>query len=145
MFLPLFLPFQEPLNHDLTFPPLLRSWLTAKTAANHTLHEICKTFGCTEQGAKNAMSRRSITHCADWTHKDGPTWEKKEVKKRPAPEHPIDFLVGKRVFDDGVVQYKVKWSNLDEDQATWEPIPHLTHAKQAISEYEESHPNAPKA
>ena len=91
-------------------------------------------------GAKQAMSRRNITHCADWTHKDGATWEKKEKKK-----HPIDCLVGKRVFDDGVVQYKVKWSNLDDDHATWEPIPHLTHAKQAIEEYESTHPNAPKA
>lgn len=123
-----------------------KRWLTAKTAANHTLHEICKTFNCTEMGAKQAMSRRNITHCADWTHKDGATWEKKEKKKRPAEkEHPIDCLVGKRVFDDGVVQYKVKWSNLDDDHATWEPIPHLTHAKQAIEEYESTHPNAPKA
>jgi|TARA_B110000240_G_scaffold126086_1_gene140434 hypothetical protein len=35
------------------------------------------------------MSLRNITHCADWTHKDGTTWEKKEQKKRSAEKERI--------------------------------------------------------
>ena len=38
-------------------------WLTKQTAKTHTLREIVKQFNCTEQGAKNALTRRGMTEC----------------------------------------------------------------------------------
>ena len=38
-------------------------WLTKATAKSHTLREIVKQFNCSEQGAKNALTRRGITEC----------------------------------------------------------------------------------
>ena len=42
-------------------------------------------------------------------------------------------------FEDGTVQYKIKWKGLDDDHATWEPPAHLQHAQQAVAEYEATH------
>jgi hypothetical protein len=38
-------------------------WLTKQTAKSHTLREIVMQFKCSEQGAKNALTRRGITEC----------------------------------------------------------------------------------
>lgn len=97
-------------------------------------------FKCTEQGAKNAMSRRGITECLDWVH-EGNAWKAKTkaATKKAAREHEVEAVVGKRVFDNGAVQYKIKWKDFDDDHATWEPTTHLQHAQQAVAEYEEAH------
>jgi hypothetical protein len=93
--------------------PALSQWLSAETARSHALHEICKQFNCTEQGAKNAMSRREIPECKDWHHHNG-TWKQKETPggsvKMPAG-HPISKIVGKRSFPDGTIQYKGATTN----------------------------------
>ena len=47
------------------------------------------------------MTRRGITHCKDWEHKGGSSWEKRAYRKRPAPPPPVEFVLGKRVFEDG--------------------------------------------
>ena len=116
-------------------------WLTQQTAKSHTLKEIVKQFQCTEQGAKNALTRRGISECKDWLH-EGNQWKPKaEAPKRKAPpkEHEVEAVVGKRVFEGGGVQYKIKWKGLDDDHATWEPSAHLQHAQQAVAEYEATH------
>ena len=43
----------------------------------------------------------------------------------------MEEVVGKRTFEDGSTQYKIKWKEFDEDHCTWEPPSHLEHAKQA--------------
>ena len=43
----------------------------------------------------------------------------------------MEEVVGKRTFEDGTTQYKIKWKEFDEDHCTWEPPSHLEHAKQA--------------
>ena len=51
----------------------------------------------------------------------------------------MEEVVGKRTFEDGTVQYKIKWKAFDEDHCTWEPTSHLDHAKQAVAVYEDAH------
>ena len=85
------------------------------------------------------MTRRGISHCKDWEHKGGSTWEKRAYKKRPAPAPPVEFLLGKRVFEDGAVEYKVSYTGLDDDHAHWENAANLP--KKAVDEYEEAHPH----
>ena len=87
------------------------------------------------------MTRRGITHCKDWEHKGGSSWEKRAYKKRPAPPAPpVEFILGKRVFEDGAVEYKVSYTGLDDDHAHWEAAANLP--KKAVDEYEEAHPHA---
>ena len=122
-------PFLQP-------PP---QWLTKQTAKSHTLKEIVTQFKCTEQGAKSAMSRRGITECLDWVH-EGNAWKAKTKSATKAPkEHEVEAVVGKRVFESGAVQYKIKWKEFDDEHATWEPTTHLQHAQQAVAEYEDAH------
>ena len=131
--------FLSPSRRSSPDPPPPAQWLTKGTAASHTLAEITKAFRCTEQGAKNAMTRRGITHCKDWVHKGGSAWEKRAYKKRPAPPAPpVEFILGKRVFEDGAVEYKVSYTGLDDDHAHWEAAANLP--KKAVDEYEEAHP-----
>ena len=85
------------------------------------------------------MTRRGITHCKDWEHKGGSSWEKRAYRKRPAPPPPVEFVLGKRVFEDGAVEYKVSYTGLDDDHAHWEAAANLP--KKAVDEYEEAHPH----
>lgn len=56
-------------------------------------------------------------------------------------EYEVEEIVGKRTFEDGSVQYKVKWKEFDEDHCTWEPPDCLAHAQQAVAQFEEYHKN----
>ena len=111
------------------------------TAKSHTLKEIIRHFKCTEQGAKNAMSRRGITECKDWIHDKNAGWKTHEAANQVkiTKEYPVSAIVGKRVFDDGAVQYKVLWQGHGDEQTTWEPVSHLHHCQQAVAEYEKEH------
>ena len=51
-----------------------------------------------------------------------------------------EFVLGKRVFEDGAVEYKVSYTGLDDDHAHWEAAANLP--KKAVDEYEEAHPHA---
>ena len=78
-------------------------------------------------------------HLQDYHHVAN-TWKPKEVPKKKSPkEYEVEEVVGKRTFEDGAVQYKIKWKDFDEDHCTWEPISHLDHAKQAVAAYEDAH------
>lgn len=121
-------------HHDYT-------WLVESTAKSHTLKEIIRHFKCTEQGAKNAMSRRGITECKDWIHDKNAGWKTREAANQVkiTKEYPVSAIVGKRVFDDGAVQYKVLWQGHGDEQTTWEPVSHLHHCQHAVAEYEKEH------
>jgi len=125
---------QQQVHHDYT-------WLVENTAKSHTLKEIIKHFKCTEQGAKNAMSRRGISECKDWIHDKNAGWKTRDAANQVkiTKEFPVSGIVGKRVFDDGNVQYKVLWKGHGDEQTTWEPVSHLHHCQQAVTEYEKEH------
>jgi hypothetical protein len=85
------------------------------------------------------MTRRGISHCKDWEHKGGSDWERRTVKKRPAPLPSVEFVVGKREFEDGAIEYKVSYNGLDDEHAHWESVANLD--PKVIAEYEEAHPH----
>ena len=95
-------------------------------------------FKCTEQGAKSAMSRRGITECLDWVH-EGNVEGQDQVCDEGSQGARGRGCRGKRVFESGAVQYKIKWKEFDDEHATWEPTTHLQHAQQAVAEYEDAH------
>lgn len=41
-----------------------------------------------------------------------------------------------RANDKGIIKYKVLWKGFPPSEATWEPIEHLEHCKEAIYEFE---------
>lgn len=54
-------------------------------------------------------------------------------------EFEVERIVGKR-NEEGVTQYKVKWSGYSSDDCTWEPIEHLAGCQELIDAYNKSHP-----
>lgn len=54
-------------------------------------------------------------------------------------EYEVEEVLGKRIFEGGLIQYKIKWKDFDEEHCTWEPLSHLVHAKKAVEQYEETH------
>ena len=53
-------------------------------------------------------------------------------------EYIVDSIVGKKRGRGGRLFYKVLWKGYPEEEATWEPLAHLTHAMDLVDEYEES-------
>jgi Chromo (CHRromatin Organisation MOdifier) domain len=79
-------------------------------------------------------------------YKDGSTQFPHRVEfVRPDPEvveeeeeYIVDSIVGKKRGRGGRLFYKVLWKGYPEEEATWEPLTHLTHAMDLVDEYEES-------
>jgi hypothetical protein len=80
-----------------------------------------------------------INKLQDFIHAANEWKPKVAVKKKIAKEHEVEEVVGKRTFEDGSVQFKIKWKEFDEDHCTWEPPSHLAHAPKAVAAYEEAH------
>ena len=59
------------------------------------------------------------------------------VQEEARAPPPVEFVLGKRVFEDGAVEYKVSYTGLDDDHAHWEAAANLP--KKAVDEYEEAH------
>ena len=51
-------------------------------------------------------------------------------------EYEIEKIIDKRYKKNGKAEYKVKWLGYDDSQSTWEPLEHLSNAKEAIQDYE---------
>ena len=77
-------PHPFPASATLSTPPspLPAQWLTKETAATHTLTEIVQQCHCTEQGAKNMMSRRGIAECKVRGPRDPPPTTPSESARR---------------------------------------------------------------
>jgi len=53
-----------------------------------------------------------------------------------APEYEVESILDKRTYHRQT-QYLVKWRGFPDYDATWEPLTNLTHAKEAIADYED--------
>src|SRR5579859_5517856 len=71
------------------------------------------------------------------------------TQARPPPvevEGELEYEV-KEIVDSKVVrgklQYHVEWVGYGPEERTWEPVEHVGHAAEAITEYHRSYPNRP--
>lgn len=49
----------------------------------------------------------------------------------------VESIIGKRVLEDGTIEYRVRWANYSEEMATWEPAENVeVGARDAIDEFE---------
>lgn len=48
----------------------------------------------------------------------------------------VERIVGKRIKDTNIVEYKVKWEGYPSTQNTWEPIKNLSTVTSLIREFE---------
>ena len=68
------------------------------------------------------------------------------------PSPPIDAQTNEYEVDEilnskkvrGRLKYLVSWKGYPREEATWEPVNHLSKAKQAIATFHKNHPSAPK-
>ena len=64
------------------------------------------------------------------------TLGKKESDSR-SEEFEVESILDKRIIH-GKIQYRVKWKNYQESEATWEPEENLTNCKTLIDKFQNS-------
>ena len=76
--------------------------------------------------------------------------EGRPVPKRPNPvirdgekEWTVEYIKNSRMRYRKL-EYLVKWKDFPQEESTWEPKANLKNAKQAISDFHKTHPQAPK-
>jgi hypothetical protein len=58
-------------------------------------------------------------------------------------EYTVDQVLDSRVFRRKL-QYKVRWKDYGSESDSWEPAENLEHAQQAVAEFHQKHPSAPR-
>ena len=59
------------------------------------------------------------------------------------PEYEVEYIKDSRLTRGGL-QYLVKWKGYPHEECTWEPLKNLEKSKDAIKEFHQKHPSAPR-
>ena len=58
-------------------------------------------------------------------------------------EYEVEEVLDSRLFWNKL-QYLIKWKGYTEENNTWEPVTNLDNVKDAIKEFHQTHPSAPR-